>query len=493
MFSSLYSKLAAVLTALFGLVGLSFLIVTLFSTDMYQQEVNQQLNRNLAEQIVKERLLMEDGKVKQDALKEIFHMLMVINPSIELYLIDPQGKILAFSAPPGKVRRTRVNLDPIKEWLEGAGPMPLLGDDPRHPGKKKAFTAARIPEEGPLQGYLYVILGGEVYDSVAQKLKRSHILRLSTWMIGASLLFALLAGLLLFASLTGRLKKLARVMDAFKTGERIDQLQIPKQKGVEASDEIERLGTTFQLMAEQIEQQMEKLVQSDSLRRDLIANVSHDLRTPLATLQGYIETLLLKDDSLSDEDRKHYLGIAIKHCEHLNNLVDRLLELAKLESPSMNVNREPFHLGELVQDVIQGFQLKIEEKGIRLEDRSTGINALVQADISLIERVLVNLFENAVTYTPQEGQISVRLFESPGDISFQINNSGSPIPEEELDKLFNRFYQLDKSRKFRSGHSGLGLAITKRILELHDRTIHVRSTETEGTTFGFNLPVSNPE
>lgn len=489
MFSSLYSKLAAVLTVLFGLVGLSFLVVTLFSTDMYQQEVNQRLNSDLAQQIVKEKLLMENGQVKENALKELFHMLMVINPSIELYLLDTKGKILAFSAPPGKVKRQHVDLEPVNQWLQDEKTMPFLGDDPRNPDGKKVFSAARIPENGDLQGYLYVILGGETYDSVVQKLKRSYILRLSIWMIGASILFALLAGLLLFASLTGRLKRLARVMDAFKMGEQLNQLNLPLSKGKISNDEIERLGTTFQQMAEHIELQMQKLVQSDALRRELIANVSHDLRTPLATLQGYIETLLLKNASLTRQDRQKYLEIAIKHCDHLSNLVEKLLELAKLDSPGMNVISEPFNLLEFIQDLVQKFQLKAEEKNISISTKFKKSIPFVYADIGLIERALENLIENAIHYTPQNGKISLELVSTEKEVTLHISDTGVGIPQEELSQIFNRFYQLDKSRKIKPGHSGLGLAITKRILELHGKTIEVSSVVNAGTTFTFQLPI----
>ena len=194
MFRSLYSKLAAVLTGLFCLVGLAIVVVTMFSTDMYQQEVNQRLNSKLADHIVAERLLMQNNRVNQEALEDIFHMLMVINPSIEIYLLDTEGTILAFSAVPDKVKRKRVDLEPVRNLLEGHATIPLSGDDPRSLGGKKVFTAARIPEQGELQGYLYVILGGETYDSVVQKLKASYILQLSTWMIFASLLFALVTG-----------------------------------------------------------------------------------------------------------------------------------------------------------------------------------------------------------------------------------------------------------------------------------------------------------
>ncbi len=492
MLRSLYSKLAVVLTGLFCLVGLAVVVVTMFSTDMYQQEVNQRLNSNLADHIVAERLLMQDNRVNQKALEDIFHMLMVINPSIELYLLDTKGTILAFSAAPDKVKRKHVDLEPVKRLLEGHATIPVSGDDPRSPGGKKVFTAARIPEKGKLQGYLYVILGGETYDSVSQKLKASYILQLSTWMIFASLLFALIAGLVLFASLTGRLKRLANAMDAFRSGARQTQIDFSPQKSVHRADEIDRLGSTFTQMAARIEDQMEQLQKADATRRELIANVSHDLRTPLATLQGYIETLLLKEDSLGPEARQNYLKTAIRHCERINKLVSELLELAKLDSYDMRVEREPFNISELAHDVVQKFQLKAGEKQIALSTKIEKDLPFVNADIGMIERVLENLIENAIQNTPRGGAISLVLTPQTDDIAIQINDTGCGIPAEELPHIFTRFYQLDKSRKADLGHSGLGLAIAKKILELHDRSIDVVSALDSGTTFSFQLPVKDP-
>ena len=492
MFKSLYSKLAAVLTALFCLVGLAIIIVTLFSTEMYQQEVNQRLNRQLAEQIVSENLLMEQNRVNQKALADIFHMLMVINPSIEVYLLDPQGTILAFSADPGKVKRTRVDLKPLVDMLQKDVTIPVLGDDPRDPEGKKVFTVARIPQQGKLQGYLYVILGGETYDSVVQKIKTSYILQLSAWMIFASLLFALIAGLVLFASLTSRLKRLAKAMDAFRSGSKDRPIKLRLAGRKHGNDDIDRLGLAFREMAARIEEQMEQLQREDAMRRELIANVSHDLRTPLATLQGYIETLLLKEDNLGPQQRQKYLKTAIKHCKRLSKLVGELLELAKLESYDIRITREPFNLSELVQDVVQKFQLMASGKQIALSTNCAQNLPFVNADIGMIERVLENLIENAIHNTPPGGSIRLVIAPQQENVAVQVSDTGKGIPSEDLPHIFNRFYQLDKSRKSELGHSGLGLAITKKILELHDRTIEVASALGSGTTFSFRLPVKSP-
>ena len=371
---------------------------------------------------------------------------MVVNPSIEIYLLDPAGKILAFSAPPGKVKLDRVDLVPIKKWFEDDIVYPLTGDDPRNPARKKVFSAARIPEQGQLQAYLYIILGGEIFDSIAQKLRGSYIMQLSAWWIMASLLFALITGLLLFAYLTRRLKRLAAA----------------------------------------------NLKQADTMRRELVANVSHDLRTPLATLQGYIETLLLKNERLSDKDRKRHLEIAIRHCQRLSNLVDELFELAKLDSREIQVQCEPFNISELAHDVVQKFNLTAEKRQITIQIDHDQQLPFANADIAMIERVIENLLDNALRHTSAGGSIRLSFSTQNGDISVCVRDTGSGISEEDLPHIFDRFYHRDRTQEGKAGYSGLGLAITKRILELHGKTILVESKAGSGTAFTFFLPVDHP-
>jgi signal transduction histidine kinase len=492
MFKSLYSKLAIALLGLFCLLGISIVTLSQFASDMYQQEVIQKLNKNLAKQIVGQKILMKDHKINEQGLKEIFDMLMVVNPSIEVYLLNPTGEILAYSAPPGKVKRHRVDLKPLKKWFEGDAGLPLTGDDPRNPDREKVFTVARIPEQGRLQGYLYIILGGEIFDSIAQKLKGSYITQLSIWWIIASLLFVLITGLLLFAYLTRRLKHLASVMESFDMTQTAAQLQSILGEERYPIDEIDRLTLTFKQLIERIQTQMDRLKKADTLRRELVANVSHDLRTPLATLQGYIETLFLKAESLTVEERKHHLEIAIQHCVRLNKLVDELFELAKLDSHETKVRYEPFNIGELAHDVVQKFDLLTREKQIAIQINYNPSLPFVWADIAMIERVIENLLENAIRHTPSGGSIRLTFSPQNSDISVSVSDTGCGIPKEDLPFIFDRFYQKDVTQKDKTGYAGLGLAIAKRILELHNKTISVESTPGTGTHFTFFLPIYRP-
>ncbi|MGQ0694589.1 MAG: sensor histidine kinase [Nitrospiraceae bacterium] len=496
MLKTLYGKSAAILFGLFCSVGVLYVLLTLFTTRMYIQEVNQKLNRSLAKQLVAENLLVANGHVNQEALKEVFHILMVINPNIEAYLLDANGTIQAFSAPPGKVKRRTVSLEPVKRFLNESGGFPILGDDPRDLNQKKIFSASLVPAQGQPDCYLYVVLGGEEYDSVVTMLQGSYILRLSLWASAIGLLFALAAGLLLFNVVTRKVRQLVAAADVFEKDDFCAQIDPASRMdagfiGTQGGDEIDRLGMTYDRMARRITQQLKKLKQNDTLRRELVANVSHDLRTPLASLQGYLETLQMKEDTLTEQERRRFLEIATQQSERLGNLVSELFELAKLDSQEMQLHCEPFSLGELVQDVTQKFQLTAEKRQIRLQTDFRADLPFVFADIGMIERALQNVIENALRYTSANGTVTVALISLPDAVTIRVTDTGCGIHQDDLPHIFDRFYRSDKQR--RSDGTGLGLAITARILELHGSSIEVSSTIGRGTTLTFQLPTTSPK
>jgi len=485
LLNTLYRKIAALLFALVLLMGVAFFLLVGYSADMYQQEVAQKLNTELARHIVEDESLLTDHRVNDGALKGLFHNLMVINPSIELYLLDPAGKILAFSAPPGHVKRESVSLAPVRRFLGGENDYPLLGDDPRAENRNKAFSAALIPGANGPEGYLYVILGGEAYDSVTDRIKDSYILRFTTGILLVGLTLALLAGLGGFALLTRRLRLLSGVMLGFRQQGASKVKRYPLV-GV-AKDEIDQLGESFNLMAERIDRQVEALQQTDAKRREMVANVSHDLRTPLTSLHGYLETLLLKDATLTAEERRRYLEIANSQSRQLAQLVAELFELAKLDSCETLLSIEAFSLAELVQDAAQKFQLDAEARGIRIVTEYGEDLPFAYGDIGLMQRVLDNLIENALRYTPAGGHITLSLSANPDKITVKVADDGHGIPADDLPHIFDRFYRLEKSRAAGAGNAGLGLAIVKRILELHGSSIFAASQPRQGTTFTFQL------
>jgi len=515
MFKDLYTRLAAVLLGLFLLIGVLYILLTLYTTRLYFQEVNQKLNRILAQHLVSENILMKEGRVDEAALKNIFHMLMVVNPVIEVYLLDTNGRILAFSAPPGKVKRQSVSLGPIARLLNGTSSLPVLGDDPRDLAGKKIFSAAPITLNSRTEGYLYIILGGEEFETETQMLQGSYILRLSMWAAAGGLVFAFLAALLLFNRMTRPLRQLTAAMEAFRSSNFSEPPDSLPRLKVSSGNEIDKLAMIFKQMADRIVLQIKDLKEADSHRREFLANITHDLRTPLTSLQGFLETLLMKEGALTPEEKRNYLTTAIKRSNQLGKLVTAIFELAKLDSADVPVRFEPFSLNELVRDILQKFQLAAENKKVELKMSVAENLPLVFADIGLTERVFENLIDNALRYTAEGGEVRVRarLISDFGlrnsdlktdakqsisedfairipqsAIEIRVSDTGSGIPAEDIPHLFERSYRRDAGRKDGAAGSGLGLVIAKRILELHNSGLEVKSTVNVGTTFTFTLP-----
>ena len=489
MGKTLYGKLAVLLFALFLLIGLFYVGLTWFTTRHYIQEVDQRLHRQLASYLVSKNLFIRNGKADEGALKKSFEVLMHINPNIELYLLNPEGEILAYSAPPGRVVRDVISLEPVAAFLAGGERALVWGDDPRDRGRRKVFSAAPIPEAGPREGYLYIILGSEAYESVAQMFQSSYIFRLSAAVAVAGLCFVFIAALFLFGLLTRRLRTLTVSMRSFRQSDFSQPVDLSTRARARRGDEIDQLGRVFQAMAERISSQINEIRRIDRMRRELVSNVSHDLRTPLTSMQGYLETLLLKQESMSPEERQRYLSTAIQHARRLGSLVTELFELAKLEAEEIKIHPEPFHLGELISDITDKVRLEAERRQIRLQTDFHEPLPFVYADVGLIERAVQNLLDNALRYTPEGGEVHVKLSPRASRMVVEVSDNGVGIREEDLPQIFNRFYRPAGEEKSSASGAGLGLAITKRILELHKSSIEVLSELNLGTTFTFELPL----
>jgi signal transduction histidine kinase len=488
MLRTLYSRLALTLFILLCLVGVILIQVIGHTSTLYQQEAAQKLNRALAAHIVDEYPLIQNREVNRTALDGLFHQLMVINPSIELYLLDTQGRVLAYSAPAGKVQRTRLALEPVRRFIEGEARFPLKGDDPRDPDGHKVFSAAPVVSGEGLQGYLYIVLGGEQYDHVVEMLGHSYILDSALTVLLLSLVAALAGGLLVFAMLTRRLRLLGSVMQRY-AAERHTDGPATRYPG-RSRDEIDRLGQQFNAMADKIGAQLQDLRQMDNARREMVANISHDLRTPLTTLRGYLETLELKREELSAQEQREYVQTALSHSQRLGRMVEELFELARLDSCETVVYAEPFSMCELVQDVAQKYRLRAQEKSIHLEVSLNREAPPVYGDIAMMQRVLENLLENGLRHTPPGGTIRIGVGMDSGNVVVQVADTGCGIPAEDVPHIFERFYRRDRHRAD-TDSAGLGLAIVRRILELHGSVIQVCSEPDKGTTFSFRIPAQS--
>jgi len=488
---SLYQRLALSLVVVFITMMVVFVCWTGHLQSVSKLEAEQRLHLGLAEHLVQDNPLLEQGVYDYEALKNLFHTLMVLGPSFEFYYLDPQGKILTYSAKPGKVKRSHIDLAPIKQLTEQAQKLPIVGDDPRNLDKQKIFSAAPVFNQGQLQGYLYMIIGGEIHDSIFTQVKNNHALR--QWLMVAvfSSIFMLVALLSLFRFFTTPLNKLTREMK---------ELQAADFKSAEfdlnhwqcnSDNEIQQLGCAFGQMVQQIQCQFQQLQQIDEHRRVLLADLSHDLRTPLANLQGYIETLSINSDNLSEQEKRRFIDISLKNAKNLKRLIDQIFELAYLEGGQVTLNQESFPLGELLHDVIAKFTLKAQEKRISLQLNPNQFDYLVFADIGKLERVLTNLIENAIRHTPNEGSISIEIGADGDKIRVDVQDSGIGISQKELAYIFDARYRATNTQEDKTTHVGLGLAISKKLMALLNSDLRVKSEVGKGTCFSFDLKLVN--
>jgi signal transduction histidine kinase len=484
--NTLFAKLSAALLVIVVVMGTAFFWVDRFNTQLYYEELTQRLNAPIAMYVTAQRELIREGAPDLAALQELAAHAMVINPTAEVYLLDTAGRILGHGLPVETVLREHVDLAPVKSLIAEAGRMPIRGDDPRSRTMQKVFSAAEIRSGDRLEGYLYVVLGGQTYERLANAIGDSYVGNISIVAAIVIVLAAATIGLLVFGLLTRRLKSLS---GEIKRVSAADFAFEPEFESAPArGDEIDSLRQAFVAMSARIRQQLSQLRENDRLRRELVTNISHDLRTPVSAMQGSIETMIVKGKSLSKDERMRYLEIARRHTIRLGVLISDLFELSKLDSASVTPSLEAFSLAELLQDIAQEFQLEAEKQSIKLSISVDADTAFTIGDIGLIQRVLENLVRNAIRFTPAGGDVTLSIAERPQAVTVAVTDTGRGIPEAEIPRIFDRFYRSEQGDEALSDSSGLGLAIVKRILDLHNSRISVISQVNSGTRFEFDLP-----
>ena len=451
------------------------------SNHMHELEVVQGLSRDLAAHIARDTQLMDADGLKPDAVRNLFSQLMLVNPSVEVYLLDINGRVVGNAAPSGHLRRDQVNLEPVRRFLSGAM-LPILGDDPRSVDGLKVFSAAPLRVNGQQAGYLYVVLLGEAHDVFDARDATGMALNIALWSIALVALLCLLAGLTAFAWITRPLRQLTEKVGQFDINgaPKVPQAVAPE---VASQDEIAVLDHAFVQMENRLGEQWRAITHQEQERREMVANISHDLRTPLASLHGYLETLSLKDASLTPQERRRYLGIALDQSRKVGGLAQSLLELVRLEHGFVQPVIEGFSLPDLVQDIFQKFELTAEARAITLTASLPPVVPTVLADLGLIERVLTNLLDNALRHTPPNGEVEVTLAPKSGFVEVTVSDSGPGISADLREGLFLRAFTIGGARR----DGGLGLRIVHRILQLHGQEIRRIDVPGRGATFTFAL------
>jgi signal transduction histidine kinase len=302
--------------------------------------------------------------------------------------------------------------------------------------------------------------------------------------INRTLLWAGLAGTLAAVALTLILSRriLAPVEALTSAARQMAKGDMSHRVEVQSKDEIGELGRAFNTMADE-------LTRLEELRRNMVADVAHELRTPLSNIRGYLEAL--RDGVM--EPTAPTLELIHSEAMLLNHLVDDLQELALAEAGQVKLDLQWVDLGQIVSRATEAIRPQAEAKGIGLRTDLPDESPLVNVDRRRVGQVLANLLKNAVTHTPAGGEIAVVAETNETEIEISVIDTGEGIPPEDLPRVFERFYRVDKSRSREMGGAGLGLAIAKHLVEAHGGGISVQSEPGTRTCFTFTIPSASPE
>ena len=266
---------------------------------------------------------------------------------------------------------------------------------------------------------------------------------------------------------------------------------IRRQKGTSEfiESDLDKVSNDVELISSERDKEIDNLKMTESFRREFLGNVSHELKTPIFNIQGYIHTLI--DGALYDEKvNMQYLNRTSKSVDRMINIVEDLEMISKIESDKLELEFNNINIVALTQEVFDQVEIKAKRRSVTLKFEKEFEPIIVSADREKITQVMTNLIDNSIKYGKEGGSTEVRFYEMGDNILVEISDDGIGISESNLSRLFERFYRVDKSRSREQGGTGLGLAIVKHILEAHKQNINVRSTEGIGTTFSFTLQKS---
>ncbi|EHR71233.1 signal transduction histidine kinase [Burkholderiales bacterium JOSHI_001] len=462
-----------------------------------EQESLQRLSHGLARHIVEhwpEIASPDRDAAERSARGALLSMLMTVNPGVQVYLLDADGRVQHYIGEPGMVRQHQVDLAAIRAFLAGA-PLPLRGTDPMGSGVPRIFSAAMFPvRPGNVRppGYLYIVLDSPARGAVAAQIGADRLWQGAALAAAMGLLVTLGLGLFTFRRLTRPLHRLARSLrDYSRRGVGAD---VADGSASDAplrplGDEVQALADAFSDMTRRIESQAEREQRQVADHREMMASVAHDLRTPLTALHGHLEALA--GDVTPDAARgAAVLQAALAQSRKVSRLSQQLFELAALQSNGQVLHRERFSLDEVVTDAVQKFGLHDVQPPVTLHGLPPGRLEL-DGDLQLIERALTNLIDNALRHAPGSQPVRVSLRRQGSQAEIVVEDGGPGLPGELHQRLDQGLSLRDPPIKRSSGGiGGLGLAIAQRVAVLHGGTLRPLPAPGGGTRLCLALPLA---
>jgi len=456
--------------------------LTYFSISDFHEASTQLLNKDVASHIATFTSPFTNEGIDKKKADSVFYDAMVLSPSAEVYFLDTAGKVIAFHAEQKEIKQWMIPLSNIQKLILSQGKEYIKNPDPKDPGSNKIFSAAEVWNQSKKLGYIYVILGSN--KSMSQILFKNYfgslLIKIAFVIIILSILFTFFYINRIQKSFMGMIKILKRFQDG----------DFDARFPIKQNDELAPVTTAFNNMADLLVYNINKLTKSETERKDFVANISHDLRTPLSIARGYTETILMKNEKqISQLEQEEFLQLIYRKIRQVEHMVQQLFDLSKMEAIEFEPKKEPFIFSEVLQEIIYESSSSAKEKNITIDSKECQDASWIFADVAMMERVIQNLIVNAIKYTPQDGFIKINLIKESETLIFKIQNSGEII-NEPMVKWFNNESESNLLNN-RPSNSGIGLVIVKKILQLHKYKYEVISEASVGNTFIIHIPVSN--
>jgi len=430
--------------------------------------------------------------------------LLLFEPDSQLYLLDAQGNVLAASGSLQPAPGFKVRLQPVREAVAVAGDRRrapyVMGDDPEHMSHDaviaaRPLTRAVIRSEPEPAGYLYLVCQPPSLNVGHAEVYRSTLAGTAMTGVVALIVGMTLCAAWIVATVTRPLRDLSDAVaraqrEGFEGAAMVDGAAVPRRGG----DEFARLRAGFHAMLTRLRSQWDALRRLDQFRREGVSNLSHDLRSPLTATAACLETLDRRwaGDPARGDDRA-LLEVALRNTRNAAQLVRSLGDLALLDEPQFKLQPMTMNLAEMLDDIVMRFTDRAARQGVTLRnDSAAGASVFAAVDIELFERALANLVDNALRHTPPGGRVTLRADGGGQAVRVAVADTGSGIAAGDLEHLFDRLYSGTGARGDADGGGGkgLGLAIVKRIVELHRGEVAVRSATGEGTEVTIHLPTA---
>ncbi|MGN0308571.1 MAG: ATP-binding protein [Lachnospiraceae bacterium] len=453
---------------IFGVFG--FIVVAVFVSDMTLEH----LKRERADALYKEATLIAntyaydlyDSAVSLDTVKKQLDALDTYL-SATIWIINPSGRMILDSTQPVDVENERIveSFDPTVTL----GSYYTIGNFFDSFEEEMLSVFAPITSDYTVKGY--VVIHSSMEDLLTSK---ENLLKISYIMLILLFLLSLIILIFFTEIVYTPLRKITTATEQYAAGNMHYELQI------DSEDEMGYLASTLSYMAGEI-------AKSEDNQKKLVANVSHDFRSPLTSIRGFLEAML--DGTIEPKDHPKYIQIVLNETDRLIKLTNSLLTLNNLNTKGMILEKTIFDLNQIIRDTATSFEPSCRNKRIAIQLALTGEVMPVKADMGKIQQVLYNLLDNAIKFSHHDSTIKIETYEKHNKIFISVKDSGIGIPKDSLKQIWNRFYKTDLSRGKDKKGTGLGLSITREIIRSHDENINVISTEGVGTEFVFSLPI----